>query len=333
MSSVKIEGDELKKFIQLAKKGPLPFGFCPGKKDPDHVLAIHRSKKPAQLGKLAKAEGSGGKFAYGTFVVEAKVAVLTCEQALPGLAKKLKKYLKTQKIPLNVVVLDAQGQELEQEVEPEEAAQPEVAAPPAFEEKPVADVAEPETLADEEDEADDDDPITGQTQGDELRKLIRLGKKMPLPFGFCPGADVETHVIVIHRRKKPAILGKRAKSFGEGGKTAFGTFTVAGKVMVLTCESVVPAMSRTLRKYLAFQNIQMKIVILDSDGQKLEQDTDDLPEEQLPLDDKLKAALAEVSRQLDGTTIPASASDQERQKYQAGPRSAARDAWVSCHSR
>lgn len=116
MSDLKVEGPELKKMVKLGKKRSLSFGFCPGKGN-DHTLMIDRRKKPAMLGKLARKESGAPKVAFGTFEVKGRTMEMTCERLVPQLAKTVKKYLKSQKTVLNVVVMDADGNTLESDIE------------------------------------------------------------------------------------------------------------------------------------------------------------------------------------------------------------------------
>ena len=117
MSDLKVEGAGLKKILKVARKQPVPFGFNPGSSDSEHYLAAHRKKPAAIIGKDAKAEGPGRKYAFGTMALEGKTLKLTCEREVPMLAKTLKKYLKSQKIALNVEVFDINGNPLDSDVE------------------------------------------------------------------------------------------------------------------------------------------------------------------------------------------------------------------------
>jgi hypothetical protein len=116
MADLKLEGAELKKMVKLGKKRPLSFAFCPGPKN-EHTLLIDRRKGPEMLGKLARQEGEGKKVAFGTFEVKGRVMEMTCGRTVPQMAKTLKKYLKSQKTLINVVILDADGNPLDSDVE------------------------------------------------------------------------------------------------------------------------------------------------------------------------------------------------------------------------
>lgn len=115
-------------------------------------------------------------------------------------------------------------------------------------------------------------------EGAELKKMVKLGKKKSLTFAFCPGAKNE-HTMMIDRRKSPEMLGKLARKEGTGKKVAFGTFEVKGRVMEMTCGRTVPQMAKTLKKYLKSQKTLMNVVILDPDGNMLESDIEELPED------------------------------------------------------
>lgn len=117
MASFKVEGPELKKLVKVARKQPVAFGFNPGAKEEEHYFGLDRKKPSKVVGKEAKDEGPGAKFAFGEMTVLGKEIHLKCERELPGMAKKLKKWLKKQKVALNVVILDASGNLLEQDIE------------------------------------------------------------------------------------------------------------------------------------------------------------------------------------------------------------------------
>jgi len=117
MAEVKVEGAELKKLVKLSKKKPLAFAFSPGKKPDEHIFAIDRRKSPEFLGKNAKSESTGMKVAFGTCELKGKLLTMTCTKVVPTMAKTVKKYLKSQKIMLNVEILDAAGNSLESDIE------------------------------------------------------------------------------------------------------------------------------------------------------------------------------------------------------------------------
>lgn len=112
-----VSGDELKKLLKLAKKRPMPFAFCPSAGDDDNVLIIHRKRKPDMLGKVAKKEGEGTKVAFGTFTIKGREMSMTCEREIAGLAKKMKRHMKIEKKPMNIIILDMSGNVLESDIE------------------------------------------------------------------------------------------------------------------------------------------------------------------------------------------------------------------------
>lgn len=117
MGEIALEGDELKKLIKIAKKRPLSYAAVPGSSDDKFVFSLHRQKAPDALGKLLKKEGDGNKFSYGLCAVEKKLMTLTCEREIPNLAKKLKKFLKKQKAPYNVQIMDESGNLIDSDIE------------------------------------------------------------------------------------------------------------------------------------------------------------------------------------------------------------------------
>ncbi|MDX2484800.1 MAG: hypothetical protein QNK42_14180 [Pseudodonghicola sp.] len=122
MAEEKVEGAALKKLVKLGMKKRLSFAFYPAASGNDHTVLIDRRKPAKVLGQaakqMAKKEGAGPKVAFGTFVLNDGTLELTCDVVVPRLAKLLKKYLKSQKVMVNVLVLDAQGTVLESDVEP-----------------------------------------------------------------------------------------------------------------------------------------------------------------------------------------------------------------------
>lgn len=110
-------GDELKKMVKVAAKQPLAFAFNPGKGEDEPFFSMHRTKSPEVLGRTAKAEGAGTKVAVGTCMVADRIMSMTCLTELPGLAKRVKRFLKSQNVQLNVRILDAKGTVLEEDIE------------------------------------------------------------------------------------------------------------------------------------------------------------------------------------------------------------------------
>ncbi len=112
-----VSGDELKKLVRLGRKRPMPFAFCPSVGEDVSLFATHRKKSAKRIGKATKEDSGQTKVAWGTFVIVDRVMVLTCERELPSIAKKLKKHMRAERLPLNIRVLDATGKELESDIE------------------------------------------------------------------------------------------------------------------------------------------------------------------------------------------------------------------------
>lgn len=117
MADVAISGAQLKKMLAMAKKKEMAFAYCPGGKPADDVFVLDRKKKPDVIGRAARAEGEGSKLAFGMGSLKGKVLSLKCERELPGMAKKLKRWLRDEKCPLNVKILDMNGNVLEEDIE------------------------------------------------------------------------------------------------------------------------------------------------------------------------------------------------------------------------
>lgn len=154
-----------------------------------------------------------------------------------------------------------------------------------------------------------------KVEGEELKKLIRMGKKRQMNFAFCPGPKND-HLMVIDRRKKPEVIGKVAKKEGAGSKVAFGSYVLNSKTLELTCERVVPAMAKILKKYLKSQKVLVNVLIMDMDGNVLDRDAEDLPDDPSLADDDTTAQDPEDDQDGDDAakaddTGPAEADDAE----------------------
>lgn len=110
MADVGIRGAPLRKAVGKAKKRDMNFAYCPGNDVKEDVFTLHEKKRPANLGRDARTEGTGTNICFGTAKVNGRVIALTCDKALrTKVAPKLKKFLKSEAISMNVVVLDADG--------------------------------------------------------------------------------------------------------------------------------------------------------------------------------------------------------------------------------
>lgn len=117
--------DDLKAMLKFARKGPVGFGVCLGKKPANTVLILHRKKAPEMLQRLAKKEGETAKISCGEIEISGKNASLRCfEDPPPVLQKALKTFFaKTVGTPLKVTLLNAEGSVLEGD-EDEDAGEP-----------------------------------------------------------------------------------------------------------------------------------------------------------------------------------------------------------------
>jgi hypothetical protein len=122
-----------------------------------------------------------------------------------------------------------------------------------------------------------------EATGDELQKLIRLGKKRPMPFAFCPsaGGDGES-LFATHRKKQPDMIAKAARKASGQTKVCFGTFTVEAKLMTLVLIKELPSIAKKLKKHLRNERLSLNVKVVDAMGNELESDIEDLPDDDLP---------------------------------------------------
>lgn len=118
MADYEATGEELHTLVRLGKKRPMPFAFCPSAGgDSESLFATHRKKPPEMIAKAARKASGQTKVCFGTFTVEAKLMTLVLVKELPSIAKKLKKHLRNERLPMNVKIVDVMGNELEAEIE------------------------------------------------------------------------------------------------------------------------------------------------------------------------------------------------------------------------
>jgi len=121
VAGAKDSDEDLKTAIAQARKKPLAFGLCLGKKPDGTVLLTHKTKAAPILGQQARKAGETGKFTFGTMSVKSKNLLLTCEGDPPaGAARKIKDFLKGAGLPMKVKLLDAAGATLEDDGEDDE---------------------------------------------------------------------------------------------------------------------------------------------------------------------------------------------------------------------
>lgn len=107
-----------------------------------------------------------------------------------------------------------------------------------------------------------------QTQGSELKKLVKLARSKSLAFAFCPASEDEP-LFCIHRRKKPEVIGKALRKESGQTKVAFGMLMAEGKTLNLTCTKLLPGLSKKLKQLFRSQKLSLKVMVLDADGQEV----------------------------------------------------------------
>ncbi|QYK41121.1 MAG: hypothetical protein KF887_17335 [Paracoccaceae bacterium] len=115
--------------------------------------------------------------------------------------------------------------------------------------------------------------------GDELKRLLKVAAKSPLPFAYCPGADVDGDLFALHRTKSAEVLAKSLRASGDGNKVAFGTAEVEGKLVSLRCDRLLPSLAKKLKKFLRANQVNRNVRILDAEGNVVEEDIENLPDD------------------------------------------------------
>lgn len=114
-----------------------------------------------------------------------------------------------------------------------------------------------------------------QSTAKELKDMITLARKRELNFGLCLGKKPENMVLVTHKTKAPAAMGKQAKADGETPQFTFGKLSAEGKDLTLVCEGKIHAgMNRKVRELLKAAGLSLKIHVTDPDGNAADQEED-----------------------------------------------------------
>lgn len=110
--------------------------------------------------------------------------------------------------------------------------------------------------------------------GDALKKIVRKGKKRPMPFAFVPEYGDDDGMFAVHKKRKPEMIARATRLASGQSRVAWGTFTVIGRVMELTCINELPSIAKKLRRHLRLEKIRVDIRVLDRTGRELETDVD-----------------------------------------------------------
>ncbi len=99
---------------------------------------------------------------------------------------------------------------------------------------------------------------------EEIRALIKVGRKRTLNFGVCIGEEPEETVFMMHRHNGPASLGRQARLDGTTAKVAKGLLEVDGRTVKLCCEGTKPTgLAKQLKKYLKLLKLNMAVELVD----------------------------------------------------------------------
>lgn len=116
-----------------------------------------------------------------------------------------------------------------------------------------------------DDDSDDDDGVRLDT-GD-LKALFKVARNRTLLFAYCPGGADED-VLLLDRRRQPERLAKEARRESAGTKVAYGSMTVDGKILTVTCIKELPSLSRRLAKYLREKHVPLQVQLAQTEQVK-----------------------------------------------------------------
>ncbi len=260
--SAGVDPAAVKGWIADARKKPVSFAILTGKDG--LIFEADKVKSPDQMRKSAKSAG-GSKGCWGKMEVQQKTLVLTYEGNPPGgFEKQIRKLLSDAGAAMRV--------EMTALADADEAAE----EPPEDDQPAVTDEGDTGEALDEEIDAEDTEDE--EEEPSDLPTVLMLARKKPLNFA-CMLADSGV-VLVTHRRKNWGILVKQAKGLGGSAKGAWGTFSVEGKQVVLTCEEDPPGtLARRLKIKLRDEGQKYAVVIRSPAGEAVDADEDEEGEE------------------------------------------------------
>ena len=102
---------------------------------------------------------------------------------------------------------------------------------------------------------------------EDLRSMLAFARKGPVNFGVCLGRKPENTVLILHRKKAPEFLQRKAKKDGETAKIACGEIEISGKMANLRCiEDPPPGLQKVLKKFFAKTvGPSLKVTLLAAD--------------------------------------------------------------------
>lgn len=190
MGEFTVVGDELKKMVKMGKKRPMPFAYAP-KDDEGCLFATDRKKTPEVIARATKKESGQAKIAFGTFVVEGKLMILTLTKELPGIAKKLKKHFRGEKLSINIQVVDVSGNVLDSDIE-ELPDDPEMDAEDEGDEGEAAEASTPEEMAADAALMAEPDPDEPPINPSELAQRLKAVQPWVMAAKGEPGERLRT---------------------------------------------------------------------------------------------------------------------------------------------
>lgn len=162
---------------------------------------------------------------------------------------------------------------------------------------------------------------TQAIDGAALRQMVNLARKQSISFAFCPGSKNDD-VLLLDKRQPPAALAKDAKKIGSTPKTAFGRMSADAKTVWLECESALPNLAKSIRKYMKDNGVSTDVQMADGaapapgseQNAPAAQDASAAPEAKLGVD---KAAQRALSQELKDAVMKAARIGPDAQRLAA----------------
>ncbi len=106
--------------------------------------------------------------------------------------------------------------------------------------------------------------MISEGEKEEIRTLVKLGRKRSLNFAVCMGEEPVETVFVMHRRTISKVLARQARADGTTAKIAKGRMEVDGRTIKLCCEGIKPTgLAKNLKKYLKLLKLNMSVELVD----------------------------------------------------------------------
>lgn len=285
---------EVKKLLRASSGQPIGYAFLLGKSVDDHLFGASKKMPGKRIFQDGKKASGSNRGVFGEASLDGKTLTVTCKgPAAASMEKAIQQWLKKNGMQYAVSLVSAgdaedegEGDDGETETDADRKAAPEAkatasaakpkdegkddgkkGAPPAPDEEPED---QPEEATDEQEAEDEDDegPADQVFDPEFLKTMMRQARREPRVFAFGLGKSRDEDLMAAHRRRTGKRLFAMIKKENSATKGTWGTFTLDGKLLTLTCErKPVPGLARIVKLYFKTKGLPaLRIQVIGPDA-------------------------------------------------------------------